>query len=233
MTPHAWHDVVHLAAALVLTVGGAVVLWRGWRDRGSTGWTAPERRGPPSEVVVARLLSLLVFALSLGAAAIHFVAAPEHLEELGLLGMGFPLAATLQAMWAGAWWLRPTNRVAVLGLALNGGIALAWAWSRIVGLPTGDAPWQPEPPGTPDVASAIFEVLIVALLIARLTARDVAIARRARSLGTMATVAIVPSVGVVFLATLIAINVAASGHGAAGTHGGEPNAGAETEHQRP
>src|SRR3982751_3103984 len=124
-----------MAAAFVLTLGGAIMIARGWRDRSSVGSMAAERHSLPTEVVVARFLSLLLIALSLGAAAIHLAAAPEHLEELGLLGIGFPLAATLQAAWAAAWWIRPTNGNASLGIALHGAIALAWAWSRGVGLP--------------------------------------------------------------------------------------------------
>jgi hypothetical protein len=221
VTTHAWHDLIHLAAALVLTVGGGIVIARGWRNRSSIASVEPEggRASPPTEAVVARFLSLLLVALSLGAAAIHFAAAPEHLDELGVLGIGFPLAAILQAMWAAAWSIRPTNRTASLGIVLNGSIAFAWAWSRIVGLPAGEAPWQPEPLGMPDVASTLFEVAIVVLLIARLTARDLALARRARDLATVATVALVPPVGVVFLATLLAINVAAGGGAPHGGHG--------------
>src|SRR5207253_3165697 len=97
----------------------------------------------------------------------------------------------------------------------------------------GDAAWRPEPLGTPDVAATLFEIAIVVLLIARLTGWDVAIAERAREVATIATVAIVPTVGVVFLATLLAINVAAGGHGEGTTHGGHADAGAETGHDGP
>ena len=177
------------------------------------------RRVVPAEIVVGTIVGVLLVALSVGTALIHLAATPEHLEELGVLGFGFPLAAALQATWAGAWWLRPGDSVARLGIALNGAIAVAWAWSRTVGLPSGDSRWQPEAVGGPDAASTLFEVAIVAVLIAHLTGRDVAIGRRMRDLAAVATVAIVPIVGVVFLATLLAISVAAGGGASHGGHG--------------
>jgi hypothetical protein len=223
MTPYGWHDVLHLAAALVLTVGGGICVVLAWRAS-RTAAALPASTGPapprtPPDVVVATTVGMLLIALSVGAALIHLAAAPEHLDELGALGFGFLLAAALQAAWACAWWLRPTRGVAWLGIALNAGIAVAWAWSRLVGLPAGETPWQAEAAGTPDVASTVFELLIVVLLLARLSGRDVAIARRARDVAPIATVAIVPLVGVVFLATLLAISVAAGGVAPDGGHG--------------
>jgi hypothetical protein len=217
MTPHGWHDLVHLAAALVLTIGGGIIVVRARAGRRATPSPRQASSAMPPEIVVRTIVTVLVVALSAGAALIHVAAAPEHLEELGVVGLGFPLAAALQATFAAAWWLRSTDSVARLGIALNGAIAIAWAWSRVVGLPAGETPWQPEAAAAPDVASTVFELLIVAVLIARLSGRDTAIARRVRDAAAVATVAIVPIVGVVFLATLLAISVAAGG----GTpHGG-------------
>lgn len=234
MTAHEWHDLIHLGAALVLTAGGAVFVASAWRRRADgRGSPPPPGPAPSTELVVARTLAILLVALTFGAAVIHLAAAPEHLQELGALGVGFPLAAALQAMWAGAWWLRPGDRLAWLGLLLNTAIALAWTWSRVVGLPTGQTPWQPEAAGVPDLASTIFEVAIVVLLVARLAGQDVAIARRARNLAAIATVTIVPAVGVVFLATLLAVNVAAGAHGHASAGDGQAYGGADAGHATP
>jgi hypothetical protein len=232
VAPHAWHDLLHSVAALVLTLGGAVLLVRAWRARG-TALPAPSTT--PPELVVTRMVTIVVIALSIGAAAIHVAAAPAHIAELGPLGLGFPIAAILQAGVAAAWRFRPSRNIAWAGIAVNVAIAVAWVASRVVGLPVGDEPWRPEAAGVPDVAATLFELLVVAILAARLSGRDAALARRVRDTAALATLAVVPLIGVVFLATLLSVSVAAGGeHRAADHDHANANAdAAETSHDGP
>jgi hypothetical protein len=234
VSPHAWHDLLHNVAALVLTLGGAVLLVRAWRARGTAlPATGDRQQAAQSALVVERSARILVIALSIGAAAIHVAAAPVHIAELGPLGLGFPIAAILQAGVAAAWWFRPSKNVAWAAIAVNLAIAIGWVASRVIGLPAGDEPWRPEAAGVPDVSSTLFELLVVAIVAARLTGRDVALARRLRDATAVATVAVVPLIGVVFLATLLSVSVAAGGEHHAADHDHDNANAAETSHDGP
>ena len=115
--------------------------------------------------------SLVLIAASTAAAIVHLALGPEHLEELGGLGLGFYAAGLLQLGWAvlasmavlpgrnGRWRLA---RAAVpAGIALNVALLLAWLISRTVGLPAGERPWTPEAFGLSDGITALLEAGIV------------------------------------------------------------------------
>ena len=138
------HELIHWIAALVLVVGGAVFLAlaayqrfgpASGRDEGGTART--DRPTDIAAQAVDRSLIRIVASLSLGAAAIHLVAAPPHYTELGDLGAGFLVAGVFQAAWARAALTANTLRTAWIGVIVNLGIVAAWVVSRTVGLPVG------------------------------------------------------------------------------------------------
>jgi hypothetical protein len=119
-------------------------------------------------------MPLILIAASLGAAIIHFAHGPEHIEELGALGLGFYVSGALQVGWAllalaanrsaaRSWLARAAFPT---GVALNVAIILAWVVSRTVGLPAGEQPWTPEPVGLADGICALLEAGVVVGLLA-------------------------------------------------------------------
>ena|SRR5215210_8185083 len=121
-------------------------------------------------------MPLILIAASTAAAFVHFALGPEHLEELGTLGLGFYLAGMLQAAWALAavvvWRGRePRPRVRTtlgdIGIGLNAAVLVAWVVSRVVGLPAGADAWTPEPVGLSDSITALLEAGLVATLLVR------------------------------------------------------------------
>jgi hypothetical protein len=195
---------VESIAAAVLVAGGAIALVLAGRARLAGGSVAllsePPVSHSSSRAAVYAPLAGIVATLSLAAAVIHFAAAPAHLEDLGLLGLGFVVAGTFQSAWALAWLIEPTRAVVGLGLAGNLAIVAAWTWSRSVGLPGLPA----EGIAGPDAAATLFEAAIVAFLVAR---------SRVRPAGPAAMIVVVPAVGIVFLITTLALSSPALGHG--------------------
>lgn len=171
----AGHDVIELAAALILVVGGAIIVAISARARMA-------RREPPDTIIartggvpspsVRRSLPVALAGLSGGAAAIHLAAAPTHLAELGGIGAGFLAAAAFQATWAVASLARPSDRLLALGIVGNLALVAAWAWTRAIGLPLVGAAGVPEPIGIADGAAVALEISLVAGAVARLLGLD-------------------------------------------------------------
>lgn len=110
----------------------------------------------------------LLTVLSLGAAAIHFGAAPDHFAEYWLFGLAFTVVAWFQAIWAAIWVYvaRPPRALAVVAILVNAATIGVWFWSRTSGLPIGATPGMPEPIGAADVIADIFELaLIVGIVV--------------------------------------------------------------------
>ena len=144
MAMHGGHELIEIVAALVLTVGGAAIVARGWLirgrgDRGAGG--APLSADRPG---TGRSTDGLVVVLSGAAAAIHLAAGPEHVEALGDVGLGFYWAALLQGGCAVAWVVAGrSSRLAVFAIALNAVLiavsymvllerkVIAWVQSRL------------------------------------------------------------------------------------------------------
>ncbi len=219
---HISHEAVEQLAALILAIGGAIFLVLSVRRRpiqpGSAVSTAQHDRsttgGAGSPPPVARSFALILAGLSAGAAVIHLVAAPSHYAEIGDLASGFVVAAIFQFAWI-RWCLAgPGRRAATIGIAGNLAIVAAWAWTRTIGLPIGAMAGSPEPVGYPDSASVVFELLLVAGLVARLMTgrfdRSGSYPGR-RGLRTLASVAVVPVVGLVLVLTSLATVAIASG----------------------
>jgi hypothetical protein len=158
-------------------------------------------------------MPLILIAASLAAAVIHFALGPEHLEELGALGLGFYVAGALQLGWAvlalaaartGARsWL--TRTVVPVGIVLNVSITLAWVVSRTVGLPAGEQPWTPEAIGIPDAISALLEAGIVAGLFAESARRPVRAVSRSRGRARLALVGVASMLVLIGVATVTAV----------------------------
>ncbi len=218
---HGGHETIEIVAAVLIVIGGAIFTVLSFLTR-------PARSVPAAFLVsasaprgvdpaAARSLALMMAGLSGGAAVIHLVAAPSHYAELGDLGAGFLVSAAFQAWWALRCLAGPSRRVIDLGILVNVGILAAWTWTRTVGLPIGEFAGRAEPIGFPDGASVVFEVLLVALLVARRLGVDLGPDRR-RAGRSLAAVAVVPVLGLVVLLTSLATVAIAEGldHGAPG-----------------
>lgn len=218
MTEHGAHDAIHAIAAVVLTIGGAIVLTLAAveRRRFLHGESAGVSSSPADASGAERSVDgssgagvAVVAALSLAAAAIHMAAGPEHVERLGNLGLGFYGAALFQGLWALAVVRRPSARnIAWVGIAGNVAISAAWLWSRTAGLPVGPDAGHPETIGLADDVAALFQVLLITGLGLRLRAAGGSGPGSRR----MSVLAAVPIVGVVFLASVLAVSNAASDH---------------------
>lgn len=208
---HLAHESVEQLAALILVLGGGLFIALSlltMRRR-----TAPS--SPGDSPSVRRSLDLALAGLSAGAAVIHLAAAPSHYAEIGALAAGFLISAAFQAAWA-RWCLAgPSRRVVAIGIVGNLAIVVAWAYTRTIGLPVGEFAGAAEPIGFPDAASVLFELLIVAGLVIRRLGLDKALSSRpaARSI---ASVMVVPVVGLVLVLSSLATVAIASGleHGA-------------------
>jgi hypothetical protein len=218
------HELLHLVAAVVLVAGGAAFVLASIRSRSVAG---PAVAPSPPTAMVGRSLAVMCAGLSAGAAVIHLVAAPHHYEEIGDLGAGFLAAAVFQGAWAVACLSGPSTRTRRLGIVVNAAIVLAWAYTRTIGLPVGEFAGSPEPIGFPDAATVVFELLLIAGLLL-IWARPFDPEPPRVAARTIASIAIVPVLGLTILATSLATVAIASGldHG---TPAGAPMDGSHTQ----
>ena len=206
---HGDHAVIEILAAFVLSVGGAAFLLQAWFDHGRPDdpiWRARDQRPSPE-----RLTAALIVVLSGAAAAIHLAAGPEHVEELGDIGLGFYWAALYQAGFAVAWIVSSRSRgLAWLGIVGNSALIALWLLSRTAGLP-----FLPgvEPIETTDAICVALEVGLVVML-ADVARKPDAIRDADRSIG-LGTTGIVAIASVAVLATAIAVVDVGDGHHAA------------------
>jgi FtsP/CotA-like multicopper oxidase with cupredoxin domain len=103
--------------------------------------------------------------LTLGAAAIHFAVAPEHLGEYPLFGVFFLVLGSAQGLLALELLVRPSRRLAVLGAVTGLSAVAVWVVSRTTGVPIGPAPWTPEDVGLADSVCSAMEVASALLLL--------------------------------------------------------------------
>jgi hypothetical protein len=113
-------------------------------------------------------IAVIAAGLSLAAAGIHFAVISEHLEVDVAEGVFFFGIGAFQAIWAQAYLLRDSRRVAQVAAVVNVAVVAIWIVSRTVGLPIGATPWVPEPVGFADLLATSFEIGLVALLLPRL-----------------------------------------------------------------
>lgn len=225
MDPHGSHALIETAAAAVLSVGGSVALVRAALDRrrrlAGVGPASTPAPTPAPRIDALRALRAgegrLLAALALAAGAIHLAAAPAHVAELGDLGLGFYWAALLQVGLAIALLRGPVPRARTwLGgtaIAVSLAITAAWLLSRTAGLPGAAGP---EPPGLADAIATGFQLLLVALVVARTLRLDTrwVLARPRTPFRSLAAAGLVTTLGVVALSATIALaDAAGHGHG--------------------
>lgn len=120
----------------------------------------------------------------------------------------------------------PSTRTRRLGIVVNAAIILVWAYTRTVGLPIGEFAGAPEPVGFPDAAAVVFELLLIAGLV-DMQSRPFDAEPAHAAARTIASIAIVPVLGLTILATSLATVAIANGldHGntaGAPMHGSHP-----------
>ena len=206
------HEAFEGVGAIVLTLGGLAFVVGSVRQARAQGGPTFQvgLRPDPSDASVRDLMWVAVATASAGAAVVHFALAPEHLGELGALGLGFALAGGLQAISALVALRWRSRSIALPILVLNVGLIAVWAWSRLIGLPVGDQPWTPEPIGRADLVTVALEGLIVIVLVLLLADRRIhALAKRS----PFAAFGLVPVVGSVAVLTILALSGGRVGHG--------------------
>lgn len=162
----------------------------------------------PGTPTVAGALRGVVAVLSLGAGVLHASVVNEHFDQHTLFGWFFIGASLYQGTWAALVLNRPSRRLSAVGAAGNAAIVVLWAASRTVGLPIGPRAGSPEAPGFPDVLATVFELLIVAGVVALLRGNAGAARSRAASVAAGAVWVVV--------AALTAAVILASGEAAHG-----------------
>jgi len=213
------HELIEAIAAAVIVVGGAIFTAISFLTRpartGPAAQRVPAPRRPDAAPAVRRSLVVIMAGLSAGAAVIHLVAAPSHYLEIGDLASGFVIAAGFQAWWAVRALGMLSRRLVDVGIVVNLAIVAAWAWTRTVGLPIGELAGSPEPIGLPDAACAAFELLLIGLLVVCRRDLDVVAAGRSWA-GPLASIAVVPVLGLVVVLTSLSTVAIAAGldHGA-------------------
>jgi len=98
--------------------------------------------------------------VSVGAAAIHFAMAGDHLREHVLFGAFFVVVAWLQALWAVGIVAVPSPRLLTAGTVGNLVVVAVWIVSRTWGIPFGPTPGRPEAASSVDLAATALEVVI-------------------------------------------------------------------------
>src|SRR6478609_7018801 len=93
---------------------------------------APPARPNVSLFGRAALASMLV-----GAAVIHFVMVPSHLDEWTAEGIAFLVAGWVQLALAAIVFRRATRATLRIAIACSVVFAGAWAWTRVWGSPWG------------------------------------------------------------------------------------------------
>jgi FtsP/CotA-like multicopper oxidase with cupredoxin domain len=109
--------------------------------------------------------------LTLGAAAIHFAAAPEHFSEYLPYGIFFVLLGAAQVALAIALLIAPSRRLYAGAIAGTLAVMTIWLLSRTTGLPIPPQPWRPEAVAFPDFAATLMEAICVLLFLLRMRRR--------------------------------------------------------------
>lgn len=103
--------------------------------------------------------------LIIGAAAIHFAAAAEHMPIYVPWGIFFICLGIAQISVAAAVVAAPSARLLVGAAIGTAGVIGLWLVSRTVGVPIAPEPWRPEPVGLLDVSASVLETISIVLLL--------------------------------------------------------------------
>jgi hypothetical protein len=115
----------------------------------------------------------LAVVLSIYAALLHDWVIPEHYREWWGYGAYFIAAGAAQVFFAGLLLLWPGRRVYLIGVVGNCGILILYAVTRTLGIPfLGPAAGQVEPVGGLDLAAAMAEIGLVAVLLRHVIRND-------------------------------------------------------------
>src|SRR5437667_4286313 len=138
-------------------------------------WDEPSvHRSDAESVTGIGFVQWLAAALLVGAAAVHLAMAPSHFGESTAEGVGFLVAAWLQALLAVAVVLQFSRRVAIAVVAVSAACIEAWAVSRTVGFPFGGHAGHAESVTIVDGVTVAMEaatVVLTAMLLWRAVLR--------------------------------------------------------------
>lgn len=96
----------------------------------------------------------------------------SHFREYWLFGLFFAIVTPLQLAWAEAVRRRPgARRLLAVGAAGNLAVVGVWVVSRLVGLPLGPDPFEPERIGFKDVLATVDELGLAGLALVLLARR--------------------------------------------------------------
>lgn len=201
------------AAGTVVGSPFIVIALARWAARGAAGRSVP----------VDQWLVPAVALLSGAAGLIHLLVIEEHMEASRLHAAMFAGLAAFQLLWAIWYVARPGRWLGWSAVWVNLGAAAVWLLSRTAGLPGWLDGGVVETVGLPDLASSVFELSLVAGLLAlhwrpiRMRVADGRSVTRADAGLTMAML----SVAVVLVSLGAVASIASGAH----THaGGEDHA---------
>jgi hypothetical protein len=110
---------------------------------------------------MAMLLRAVVALSLLGAAVIHAVQTPSHVEEWWAAGIAFVTLAVAQAALGVAVLAVSDRRLYAAAVVVSVATIVLWVGSRTIGLPIGPEAGEPEPVGRADLAATLLEVATV------------------------------------------------------------------------
>lgn len=208
------HEAVEAVAVIVLLAGGLIALAGSLvrRNRSATQLPEPRTEDRSDGAGSRRSVWVMLASASMGAGIIHLALGPSHLAEIGALGLGFFVVGAAQLVWAALAISRPGRLLIWLGVGGNLAVLVAWAFTRIVGLPVGPAAWMPEGIGWADSVTGLFESAIIAVLAVDLLGRPLGAPRLRAAMTTVMSIGSVPVVGAVVVLTTLALSFPEAGH---------------------
>lgn len=144
---------------------------------------------------------LVACGLALAAGIIHVVAAVEHFRVDALHAAFFAILAVAQLAWSAARYRAPSRGLLLAGVIVSVLVAVLWAVSRTVGVPSGGA-WTVEPVGVLDVVATADELALA--LLTGLKLAGTAVPGRARAQRVVMAV----SVGLLLVSSLVLVGPA-------------------------
>ncbi len=154
------------------------------------------------------------------AGVIHLAATREHFGEFTLFWM-FIACGIAQIGWAYVAVKRPTKRVLLAGIILNGGAFYFWFFSRTTGIPFVHTLQQPESIETQDLACALYaaaSAIAAAVVLKRPVAKTVLPVRWSALVGAAALVLALPAIAAGHTHPAGHVHVVAGGPAASHSH---------------
>jgi hypothetical protein len=116
---------------------------------------------PASASIATPAAAAILASLVFGAALIHLVMVPSHMNEWTAEGVAFAIVGLVQIALAFAVSQRPTRVALWIGIALNAAFIGAWVWTRTAGSPWGPHAGHAESANFVDIACVVLEGLFV------------------------------------------------------------------------